>query len=694
MTSVSTHSAEQNLRFNTVALIISTASTGVLGLAFWAVAARLFPAHEIGLASALITSAVLLAAMSSLGLDVLYERFLPVAGFRAPGLLRRGFLLAAGMGLLAGAVLVAVGPRDPLFETGWAMAGFPLMVAVLAVFALLDKAAAGLGVARWSAVKNLAHAVAKLAAVAALAIWDQAATIVLSWTLTAAVGALCTYVVLHRRSRSHSRWRQAADLPPRRQLWSYFGSSFGIASLWSVGPLLVPLIVVTQIGPSANAYFAVSWAMISALYLMLQLVVSPYVAEVAANPEQVRALSLRMVRMLAAVAVLSAAGLAVLGPLMLGLVGDEYRTQGSHLVWLAAAFLPLSAVGAAYEGFARVQRKLALYLSVQALVTAVIVVGSWFGTRSLGVAGVGWAYLVAEALSAAILIGPAIVWLRRVGTDAGTRSRHAAPANRAWMRVGAVLLAAALPAGLLYAVERPTAAASLRIFDDFNGAAGTRPDPTRWGYDVGGGGWGNDEAQVYTDALENAGLDGNGHLLITARDDGNTVTSARLTTKDRLSFVYGRAEARLRLPRGAGLHPAFWLLGTDLDDVGWPRSGELDVVETIGEAHFIHSGAIGPDRDGTEYKLAGSMPIDPTFVDDFHTYWVQREPGLVTMGVDEQTTAVFHAADLPAEQQWVFDKPFFLVLNVAVGGIWPGPADETTPFPAVMAVDWVRVTGD
>ncbi|WP_064284318.1 lipopolysaccharide biosynthesis protein [Mycolicibacterium iranicum] len=409
--------AERNMRVNTVALIASTASTGVLGLAFWAVVARLFPAQEVGLASALITSAVLLSTMSTLGIDVLYERFLPVAGTRAPLLLRRGFLLVAAAGILVGSVLVAVGPRDPMFQSGWAMATFPLMVLTLAVFALLDKASAGLGVARWAAVKNLAHAVAKLAAVAALAVWEQAVTIVLSWTLTAGVAALCTYVVLHRRSRTHPRWQQDADLPPRRQVWSYFGSSFGIASLWSIGPLVVPLIVVTQIGPVANAHFAVTWAMVSALYLMMHLVVSPYVAEVAAHPDQVRSLSWRMVGMLVAVAFLASAGLLLVGPFMLSLAGDEYRSEGGDLLLLAAAFLPLSAVSAAFEGFARVQRKLALYLSVQALVTVVILVGSWFGTRALGVTGVGWAYLAAEGLSALILIGPAIAWLRRVGRD-------------------------------------------------------------------------------------------------------------------------------------------------------------------------------------------------------------------------------------------------------------------------------------
>jgi len=687
-------SAERNLRLNTMALVASTASTGLLGLAFWAVTARLFPPAEVGLASALITSAVLLSTMSTLGLDVLFERFLPVAGQRAPVLMRRGFILVAGMGVLTGVALVLVGPRDPLFGSGWAMAGFPLMVLVLAVFALLDKVSAGLGVARWAAVKNLVHAVAKLAAVAALAIWDHAVTIVLSWTLTAAVAAVFTYAVLARRSRNHPRWRQDPDLPPSRQMWAYFGSSFGIASLWSIGPLVVPLIVVTQVGREANAYFAVTWAMISALYLMLHLVVSPYIAEVAAHPDQVGTLSWRMVRTLTVVALVASAGLLVAGPVLLGLAGPAYRAEGQGLLWLAALFLPLSGVAAVYEGFARVQRRLALYLWVQLLMAVVIIAGSWFATRSAGIIGVGWAYLGAEALSAMILIGPAVLWLRRVRAGHDETPRPPRRAGRIALRVSSVVLAAALPAVLLGVIDRPTASAAVLMFDDFNGPAGARPDPAHWGYDLGGGGWGNDEAQVYTNSPANAALDGDGHLVITARRDGNGFTSARLTTDGKMSFVHGRAEARLRMPRGAGLHPAFWLLGTDIGKVDWPASGELDVVETISGAQFIHNGAVGPDTEGQPYKLEADLPIDPSFVDSFHTYWVQRDPGVVTMGVDDRTTGVFRAADLPAGDRWVFDKPFYLLLNVAVGGTWPGPANESTPSPAAMTVDWVRVTSD
>jgi beta-glucanase (GH16 family) len=262
------------------------------------------------------------------------------------------------------------------------------------------------------------------------------------------------------------------------------------------------------------------------------------------------------------------------------------------------------------------------------------------------------------------------------------------------IRIAAIVLAVVLLPLIALQVVNARGETASGFSDDFDGAAGASPDPANWNFDVGGGGWGNGEAQTYTRSTDNARLDGNGHLVVEARRDGDGITSARLTTKDRFSFVHGRAEARIRLPRGTGLHPAFWLVGTDLDQVGWPQSGEIDVVESIGGAEFLYAGAIGPDTDGQAYKLAGSRTISPSFVDDFHTYWVQRDPGVISIGVDGQTTSVFRAADLAPDQQWVFDKPFFLLLNVAVGGDWPGPADQTTPFPADMLVDWVRVTRD
>lgn len=230
------------------------------------------------------------------------------------------------------------------------------------------------------------------------------------------------------------------------------------------------------------------------------------------------------------------------------------------------------------------------------------------------------------------------------------------------------------------------------LYDDFDGPAGAPPNSRLWGYDVGATGWGNGEQQDYTTDTANARLDGAGNLLIEARRDGDRVTSARLTTKGKFAFTHGRVEARIKAPRGTGLHPAFWLLGTDNGRVGWPASGEIDVMETIGEPTFVHNGAIGPDADGTAYKLEGSRTIDPAFVDDFHTYWVQRDPGRLTYGIDDQTTTVLQESQLAPGQRWVFDKPFYLLLNVAVGGDWPGPVGADTTFPATMTVAWVRVS--
>lgn len=404
-------SAEKNLRLNTIALMLSSVLVGALGLLFWVVTARLFPPRQVGIASALITSAVMLSTLSVVSLDAMYERFLPVAGSRAGALLRHGYVLTASLAIVMAVAFIACAPSELLLDSGWSMAGYLTFVLVLAVFTLQDKASAGLGVARWAAAKNAFHSLAKLIAVATLAWTGLAAAIVVAWGATAAASALWLMIALHRRSLSEPRFRVAPNLPPRRELWSYFGSSFGLTALWAIGPLVVPLIVVAQIGVEANAYFAVTWSMVSALYLVVHLVVSPFVAESAAHPDQVAVLSRRMIRTVVLVSAVGAAGLALVGPVMLGVIGAQYRAHGAGLLYLAAVFVPLSAPGAAYEGLARVHRKLKLALAMGFVSTALIVVGSLLATRAVGVVGVGWAYLVAESLAAVVLIGPLIRWL-------------------------------------------------------------------------------------------------------------------------------------------------------------------------------------------------------------------------------------------------------------------------------------------
>ncbi|CAM3335500.1 glycoside hydrolase family 16 protein [Mycobacterium frederiksbergense] len=240
-----------------------------------------------------------------------------------------------------------------------------------------------------------------------------------------------------------------------------------------------------------------------------------------------------------------------------------------------------------------------------------------------------------------------------------------------------------------------TASGQPRVLLDaeFDGPAGSPPDGI-WQVATGGGGWGNNESQIYTDHPDNISLDGNGHLALTARRDvGGQITSARISTANTFAFTYGRAEARIALPAGTGLHPAFWLLGANLDEVGWPAAGEIDVIETLNHATEWHSAVHAPQAGterGQQMSAAGPVPFPLAGV--FRTYWVERTPGRIVTGVDDLTLLTVTPFNLADGATWVFDAPFELLLNLAVGGNWPGPADGSTPFPTTMLVDWVRVT--
>lgn len=242
--------------------------------------------------------------------------------------------------------------------------------------------------------------------------------------------------------------------------------------------------------------------------------------------------------------------------------------------------------------------------------------------------------------------------------------------------------------------------------DEFNDPAGTQPDPNKWGYDLGGGGWGNNELEYYTNNAENAATDGSGNLAIVARkiDDpaGSGLvchygpceyTSARLLTKGRFDWAYGRAEARLKIPYGQGLWPAFWMLGANFDQAGWPGSGEIDIMENVGyEPDIVHATVHGPGYSGGN-GLGGAyqLPGGEAFKDNFHTFAVEWEPNVLRWYVDNNLYLTLTPANVPAGSQWVFDHPFFLIMNVAVGGYWPGYPDATTVFPQTMLVDYVRV---
>jgi len=275
----------------------------------------------------------------------------------------------------------------------------------------------------------------------------------------------------------------------------------------------------------------------------------------------------------------------------------------------------------------------------------------------------------------------------------------------------ATLRRASLFAALLAVMLSPAAAPAvaqtgwtLAWGDEFNGPADSPVDTTRWTFDVGGGGWGNNELEYYTDSTRNASMDGAGSLRITAIRETLArkvarcwygqcqYTSARIKTKVKFEQAYGRFEARLKLPYGQGIWPAFWMLGANIDTVSWPACGEIDIMENIGrEPSIVHGTLHGPGYSGASGVGAAYTLSAGRFADDFHTFAVEWEPNVIRWYVDGQLYQTRTPSDLPAGSQWVFDHPFFMLLNVAVGGHWPGSPDATTVFPQTMLVDYVRV---
>ncbi|HEY4904224.1 MAG TPA: glycoside hydrolase family 16 protein [Candidatus Sulfotelmatobacter sp.] len=236
--------------------------------------------------------------------------------------------------------------------------------------------------------------------------------------------------------------------------------------------------------------------------------------------------------------------------------------------------------------------------------------------------------------------------------------------------------------------------------DEFDGPNGSAVDGSKWVAETGGNGWGNKELEYYTARTQNAYLQDGNLVIKAAREkyvgaDGvsRDFTSARLKTQGKFSQAYGRFEARIKIPRGQGMWPAFWMLGDDIDKAGWPPCGEIDIMENIGKAPdtiygSIHGpGFIGASGLGAPYKL----PAGQQFADDFHLFAVEWEPDTIRLYVDDQLYSTRRRTDLKPGWKWPFDHPFFLLLNVAVGGDWPGDPNATTVFPQTMLVDYVRV---
>jgi beta-glucanase (GH16 family) len=269
-----------------------------------------------------------------------------------------------------------------------------------------------------------------------------------------------------------------------------------------------------------------------------------------------------------------------------------------------------------------------------------------------------------------------------------------------WIVLGIIFVNCAIAAAQTPAKQSARPGWTLTWSDEFNGTDGSPVDTSKWVTETGGNGWGNQELEYYTTRPDNAFQQG-GNLVIKAIQekytgkDGVTrdYTSARLKTEGRFSQKYGRFEARIKIPQGQGIWPAFWMMGDDLGKLDWPKCGEIDIMENIGkEPTLVHGTIHGPGYSGDKgIGSQFSLPDNARFADDFHIYAVEWEPKAIRFYVDDHLYATRSPTELPKGTKWAYDHPFFMLLNVAVGGSWPGNPDATSQFPQTMLVDYVRV---
>jgi beta-glucanase (GH16 family) len=331
---------------------------------------------------------------------------------------------------------------------------------------------------------------------------------------------------------------------------------------------------------------------------------------------------------------------------------------------------------------------------------------------------------LAKFSKGAMLVPAAARFLRSMFPECAKGTRRAASAVRGVASAGsnrtptnAVMIAArigilialvfvSIPSPCLWQQTASSASAAapkdnwtLSWSDDFNGPNGAPPDQAKWVVDSGGNGWGNNELESYTSRRKNVRQE-DGHLVLEARSetfkgrDGirRNYTSGRISTAGRFSQKYGRFEARIQNPSGRGVWPAFWMLGDDFSTAGWPACGEIDIMEEIGSSDAeTHSSLHGPGYSGSNALTSSFHLPAGNFGDAYHIFALEWEPGVARFYVDGNLYGTKTRADLPPGTHWAFDRPFFLILDLAVGGDMPSNPDRSTIFPQRMLVDYVRV---
>ncbi|WP_172936546.1 polysaccharide biosynthesis protein [Rhodococcus sp. MS16] len=413
MSRLPTRRLSAGLESNAAALMLSSVATGALGLVYWAVAERFFSTAEVGRASAVISTATMLASVSCLSLGGAYQRFLPVAGRASTRLVLGGLALTAAVAVLLGCGFLLVNPtNERLFTNTTERVAFPMLVMTLAIYALTDPILTGLRLAKSVAAKNIALSVLKIVPIVALAGTGSTLALTGSWGVLA-FGVTAVALVHILRTGVRGRKAIAPDLPPVRELWAFQGVFFTMTLVLTVTPLVLPLIVVSQLGAEQNAYFNVAWTMCSAVGLLRSGVGSSFIVEASSPDADRKALLRRLLRMLAVVTAVSAAGLAIGGPLVLYVISPDYFHAATTLVLVMALDSIAGAVVVVYFLLSQILRRLRLMLAVQCVIVVTTVSLALVLIPRLGLIGAGLATLSAQLVAIAVIAVP----LRRAVVD-------------------------------------------------------------------------------------------------------------------------------------------------------------------------------------------------------------------------------------------------------------------------------------
>ncbi|GAA1319506.1 lipopolysaccharide biosynthesis protein [Pseudonocardia xinjiangensis] len=409
------------LELNAIALMATSGMTALFGLVFWGVAAS-YPAEEVGRSSALISTAMMMSVVASLGVGLLFTRFLGSAGHRARAMVLAGYGVAAVVAVVLGGAFVLFFTDDTLFGSGSERAAFPLLVVILALFALQDWVLIGMQAARWVPIEQLLYSGLKLGLVALFAVTAMRNGIVLAWVAPAALAVLVvTPVLLLRVLPRRGSKEGAVALPGRRTLVGLFVGEYATGATSVIVPLFMPLIVVTMLGTEANAYYALPWLISEAVTVLLWNISSSYITEASNDVRQGPALMRRAWRLSWLIGVTGTPFLLVGAPWLLSLLGDAYAEEGTTLLRLMAAALPFTIVHSMYIAFSRVKQQMGRVVALQTLSAVIVVVLALVLVRPLGVAGVGVAYLCAEAIGCAIAAVPLIRAFRAAAAQDGAQ---------------------------------------------------------------------------------------------------------------------------------------------------------------------------------------------------------------------------------------------------------------------------------